>query len=244
MKLKAPLRGKNKISNQELNDFENIISLDFKDKNLLKNVFIHRSYLNENPTSDLKSNERLEFLGDAVIELIVTEYMFNNYPNPEGELTAWRSALVRGKNLAEIARKFEIGKYLYLSKGEEKMGGRERELLLANAFEALIGAIYLEKGYNETKKFIEIYLLDKLPEVINKKIYLDPKTELQEKSQEELNITPTYEVLSDEGPDHAKIFTVGVNLNGKKLGVGKGSSKQSAQVQAARDALKNWPNQE
>ena len=178
--------------------------------------------MNENPKLSLESNERLEFLGDAVLELIVTEYIHQNYKNPEGELTAWRAALVRGKNLAAIAKKFNMGNYLYLSKGEEKMGGRTRELLLANVFEALIGAIYLEKRYEVVKKFLKKHLLSKLPEIIEKKIYLDPKTELQEKSQEVFGTTPTYEVLKEKGPDHAKTFTVGVFLNDKKLGQGKG----------------------
>jgi len=227
---------------ENFKEFEKKIGLEFSNPDLLKNVFIHRSFLNENPQSQVESNERLEFLGDAILELVITEYLYKNYQNPEGELTSWRAALVCGKNLAEIARKFEMGRYLYLSRGEEKMGGRERELLLANAFEALIGAIYLEKDYKTAKEFLEKNLLDKLPEIIEKKIYLDPKTELQEKSQKELNVTPTYEVLKDEGPDHAKIFTIGVFLNGKKIGQGQGSSKQTAQSEAARHALKNWGN--
>ena len=225
---------------KNLAEFEKKIGITFSDKNLLKNIFIHRSFLNENPKLSLESNERLEFLGDAVLELVVTEYMYQNYKNPEGELTSWRAALVRGKNLAAVAKKFDMGKYLYLSKGEEKMGGRTRELLLANVFEALMGAIYLEKGYETTKKFLAKYLLAKLPEIIEKKNYLDPKTELQERAQEVFGTTPTYEVLGEKGPDHAKTFTVGVFLNDKKLGQGEGSSKQTAQTAAAENALANW----
>jgi ribonuclease-3 len=225
---------------KNLIDFEKEIDLKFDDENLLKNIFIHRSYLNENPSTGLESNERLEFLGDAVIELIVTEHMYQNYKNSEGDLTSWRAALVCGKNLSDISKKFNMGEYLFLSKGEEKMGGRSRELLMANVFEALVGAMYLEKGYDETKKFLLKHLLNKLPEVIENKIYLDPKTELQEKSQSEQGITPTYEVLGEVGPDHNKIFTVGVFLNDKKIGEGKGSSKQSGQISAAGDALKKW----
>lgn len=223
-----------------LKNFEDKINIKFKNEDLLKNVFIHRSFLNENPKLNLESNERLEFLGDAVLELIVTEYMFQGYQNPEGELTSWRAALVCGKSLSELAKKFNMGDYLFISKGEEKMGGRKRELLLANVFEALIGAIYLEKGYKPTKKFLEKHLLARLEEIIEKKIYLDPKTELQEKSQDELGLTPTYEVEKEQGPDHAKTFTVIVSFNGKKMGQGQGSSKQSAQTEAARDALVKW----
>ncbi len=227
-------------SGKDLKEFEKKSGIIFSNKNLLKNIFIHRSFLNENPKLTLESNERLEFLGDAVLELVVTEYMYQNYKNPEGELTAWRAALVRGKNLAAVAKKFNMGEYLYLSKGEEKMGGRTRDLLLANVFEALIGAIYLEKGYQVTKKFLTKYLTNRLPEIIEKKIYLDPKTELQEKSQEVFSTTPTYEVLKEKGPDHAKVFTIGVFLNDKKLGQGEGSSKQTAQTAAAVNALANW----
>ena len=146
---------------EDLRKFEKKIQISFSNKDLLKNVFIHRSFLNENPKFPLESNERLEFLGDAILEFIVTEHMYKNYKNPEGELTAWRSALVNGEKLATLSKKFEMGKFLYLSRGEEKMGGRNKELLLANVFEALIGAIFLEKGIAEAKKFISKHLIAK-----------------------------------------------------------------------------------
>ncbi|HLC39115.1 MAG TPA: ribonuclease III [Patescibacteria group bacterium] len=228
---------------RDLKEFESKIEIKFDNKNLLKNVFIHRSFLNENPKLTLESNERLEFLGDAVLELVVTENMFKNYQNPEGELTGWRSALVCGPSLSKVAIKFEMGKFLYLSRGEEKMGGREKDLLLANAFEALIGALYLEKGYEKVKKFLEKHLLSDLPEIIEKKIYIDPKTQLQEKAQDELGVTPTYEVLKETGPDHAKIFTMTVFLGNKEAGLGQGSSKQLAQVKAAQNAIDKWPKE-
>ena len=212
IKLNIKLIGKELNVDSKFDEIQQKIEIDFKNLDLLKNVFIHRSYLNENAGQKLNSNERLEFLGDAVLELVVTEYMYLKYKEPEGILTNWRSALVRGQNLAKIAEKFALGEYLFLSKGEEKSGGRTRELLLANTFEALIGAIYLEKGYEVTKNFLLKNLIYQLPEIISKKLHLDPKTTLQELIQEKLNITPTYEVLKSEGPDHAKIFEVGVLL--------------------------------
>ena len=228
----------------DFKEFEKKVMITFSDQNLLKQVFTHRSFLNENPSLKLESNERLEFLGDAVLELIVTEFMYHKYQNPEGVLTTLRSVLVCGKKLAELAKKLDMEKYLLLSRGEEKMGGRTRELLLANVFEALIGAIYLENGYTETKKFLEKHLLVKMPSQIEKKFYLDPKTELQEIVQEDLSITPTYEVLEETGPDHDKVFTIGVFLNNKKIGTGIGSSKQTAQSAAAENALKKYQEKE
>jgi len=223
-----------------LDELEEKIGIDFKSKSLLEQVLVHRSYLNENRDFGLDNNERLEFLGDAVLELIVTKYLYENYDNPEGELTNLRSALVRGKSLAELAQKFDIGKLLYLSRGEDKSGGRTNQLLLANAFEALIGAIFLDQGYEVAEKFVEKHLIIHLPEIIDKKLHIDPKSNIQELAQEEKGITPTYEVLSEEGPDHAKKFKVGIFLGDKKIGEGGGNSKQSAQTAAAENALTNW----
>lgn len=222
---------------KDLAEIEKNLEISFKDKNLLKQVFVHRSYLNENVGFDLDHNERLEFLGDAVLELVVTEHLYRNYRNPEGELTNWRSALVRGVMLAEIASKLTVGEYLFLSRGEQKSGGKARQLILANTFEAFIGAIYLDKGYELAAKFIEKHLLTRLPEIIEKKLYFDPKSRLQEFSQEKWGFTPAYKVLAEYGPDHAKSFSVGVYIENKLLGEGSGSSKQNAEQAAASNAL-------
>lgn len=225
---------------KRLDEFEKKIGLRFKNKNLLRQVFVHRSYLNENVGFDLDHNERLEFLGDATLELIVTEYLYRNYENPEGELTNWRAALVKGPMLANLAKNLSMGEYLYLSKGEEKTGGKSRELILANTFEALIGAIYLDQGLEKAREFVEKHLLSQLPKILKKKLYIDPKSRLQELAQGSLGITPTYKVLAEYGPDHAKSFTVGVYLKNRLIGQGSGSSKQKAEQSAASSALENW----
>jgi len=224
----------------QFSKLEKTIGVTFKDKTLLKNVFVHKSFLNENVGFELDSNERLEFLGDAVLELVVTEFLYKNYPNPEGELTNWRAALVRGQHLAEIAKEIKLGEYLLLSRGEEKAGGKTRELILANTFEALIGAIYLEKGFKISQKFIDKFVLKNLGKILEEKLYIDSKSQLQELSQGKLGVTPRYEVISEFGPDHAKSFTVGVYISDKLVGEGSGSSKQLAQQAAAADALENW----
>lgn len=223
-----------------LEKFEKSIGINFNDKKLLLTVFVHRSYLNENVGSRLDHNERLEFLGDAVLELSVTEHLYKNYSNPEGELTNWRAALVRGKMLSEIAKKIEMDDHLYLSRGEQKSKGKARDLILANAFEALIGAIYLDQGYEKAAEFIKKYLLVNLPEILDKKLYLDSKSHLQELSQEQRKVTPVYKVLTEYGPDHNKSFSVGVYLGEKLIGEGSGSSKQIAEESAASNALENW----
>jgi len=223
-----------------LKDLQAKIDVNFKSTKLLEQVFTHRSYINEANDSSLEHNERLEFLGDAVLELVVTEHLYNNYPNPEGELTNWRSAVVKGEMLAKVARELDLGNLLKLSKGEEKGGGRTRTLILANTFEALIGAIHLDQGYKAAEKFITKYIISLLPEVIEKRLYVDPKSHLQELSQQKLNATPEYRVTHDEGPDHDKMFTVGVYANGKLIAEGTGPSKQKAEQAAAAEALKNW----
>lgn len=212
------------------------------DKQLFDRVFIHRSYVNEHRKEKLESNERLEFLGDAVLELVTTEYLYKNFDNPEGDLTNWRSALVKGTTLAAIASELGLGEYLKLSRGEEKSGGREKEYLLANTVEALIGFIYLEGGYAKSQLFIHKFILVKLQEILEKKLHIDSKSFFQETAQEELGITPTYDVIHHEGPDHQKTFTMGVYLEEELVGEGKGSSKQAAEQNAARDALikKGW----
>ena len=226
--------------NQNPDEFARKINVDFNDRDLFQQVFVHRSYLNENPGFKLNHNERLEFLGDAVLELIVTVNLYKNLPNPEGDLTNLRSALVRGKTLSDIANTLGMNDYLLLSKGEAKSEGKARQLILANAFEALIGAIYLDQGYDKAEEFIEKNLLTRLSSVIEQKTYLDPKSHLQEISQAEMSITPTYKVLSEEGPDHSKNFVVGCFLQENKFGEGSGHSKQNAESAAAANALVNF----
>ncbi|EKD49850.1 MAG: hypothetical protein ACD_63C00028G0002 [uncultured bacterium] len=223
---------------RNFNKLEKKLGVTFKNKKLLQQSFIHRSFLNENRNFPLENNERLEFLGDAVLELIVTEYIYGEYPNPEGELTNWRSSLVNGNMLSKISRKLEFEKYLYLSRGEQKDKGRARELLLANCFEAVVGAIYLDKGYEAAKVFIKKNLIVKLPQIIEKKLFIDPKSKFQELSQEKTGITPTYKVLKEHGPDHNKYFAVGAYIGKEQVGIGEGASKQDAQTKAAEEALK------
>ena len=201
---------------------EEQIGLKFNDYHLLRNAFIHRSYLNEHRDSQYESNERLEFLGDAVLELVVTEYLYSHYPNPEGELTNWRSALVKGEMLAKISRELHLGDYLMLSHGEEKSGGREKDYLLANTFEALIGVIYLELGYEMAKAFIQKFLLIHLEGILIKGSHIDAKSHFQEVAQEKVGSTPAYELQHEEGPDHDKIFTMAAYIGTRMVGKGKG----------------------
>ena len=225
------------MTEKDFKALEKKLGITFKNKNLLKQAFVHRSFLNENPSFPLSDNERLEFLGDAVLELAVTEYLFQNYPNPEGELTNWRSALVKGETLSDVSTKLRFSDYLYLSRGEAKGNGRARQLILANTFEAVIGAIYLDQGLDRTRSFIEHQILVRLPDILKKELHVDPKSKFQEIAQEKLGVTPIYKVLKEEGPDHDKKFTVGVFVGEKIMGQGTGSSKQSAEVQAAEQAL-------
>lgn len=217
---------------------EKSIKIEFKDEDLLRQAMVHRSYLNEHPNFELDHNERLEFLGDAVLELVTTEYLYKNYPNPEGELTSFRASLVNSDMLAEIAKKLDLEKYLLLSKGESKDTGRARQYILANAFEALIGAIYLDQGYEPAKKFIEENLIVKLPQIFAQGSWVDPKSKFQEEAQERVGVTPTYEVTKEWGPDHDKHFVVGVYLGKELVAQGEGRSKQDAQRNAAAEGLK------
>jgi ribonuclease-3 len=230
--------------NNTLSSLEESLGVTFKDKNLLQTALVHRSYLNENRGFHLPHNERLEFLGDAVLELVVTEHLYRNYPNPEGELTNLRAALVNYKMLAEIANRLGVEPHLLLSRGEAKDTGRARQVILANALEALIGAIYLDQGMEIAKVFIEREVLKQLPAIIQNGAYLDPKSKLQELVQDKLAITPMYKVLSESGPDHAKVFEVGVFIGETLLGKGSGPSKQDAEVLAAQHALemRSWEN--
>ncbi|NCP16942.1 ribonuclease III [Candidatus Kuenenbacteria bacterium CG_4_9_14_3_um_filter_39_14] len=231
------------MSKDKLKELEKKIGVNFKNKDLLKVAMVHRSYINEHPSFALNHNERLEFLGDAVLELVVTEYLYQNYQNPEGELTNWRAALVNGGSLAEVAEEFGLYDYLYLSRGEAKDANpKARNYILANATEALIGAIYLDMGWQTAKEFITEHLLVKLPHILKNKLYLDAKSHFQELAQEKVGITPSYRVLSESGPDHAKDFVIGVYLDDELVAEGNGTSKQEAQMDAARRALeeKDW----
>ena len=226
---------------RNLSKLETFLQLNFKNKDILKNAFIHRSYLNEHPEVSLPHNERLEFLGDAVLGLVVSENLFKKYPtHPEGDLTNFRSSLVNARTLSKAAAALKLGQYLYLSKGEESTGGRERQYILANTFEALIGAIYIDLGLGATKKFVGKFLLIYLTEIIKKKLYKDFKSLLQERSQEHMGVTPSYKIIEEKGPDHAKTFETAVYLDNKKISTGTGNSKQAAEQQAAKQALENW----
>jgi len=224
---------------------EKKLGLKFKNKDLLTQAFVHRSYLNENPEFGLEQNERLEFLGDAVLELVITEHLYKEYPQKaEGELTNWRASLVNAKMLTQVAEELGLNDFLLLSRGEMKELGKARQYILANTFEALIGSIYLDSGYERADKFIKNYLLLKLPDIIQNKLYKDAKSYFQEKSQDVEGVTPVYKVIKEWGPDHKKKFTVGVFLPGRAGGEeelvaeGQGYSKQEAEEQAAKEALK------
>jgi ribonuclease-3 len=223
--------------------FEKKLNLKFKNIDFFIQAFVHRSYLNENPKFHLHHNERLEFLGDAVLELVVTEYLYKKYPQkPEGELTNWRAALVNAKMLSEIAKNLEFNDFLLLSRGEEKEVGKARQYILANTFEAVIGSIYLDQGYKICDKFIGKNLLKELPRIIEEGLFKDVKSSFQEEAQERVCITPTYKVLEEWGPDHAKHFIIGVFLKDEMVTKGEGSSKQEAEEDAAKNALetKRW----
>jgi len=222
---------------------EKKLGLKFKNKDLLIQAFCHRSYLNEKPDFYLTNNERLEFLGDAVLELVVTEDIYQNYPEkPEGELTNWRAALVNSKFLGKLARDLDFNDFLLLSKGEAKELGKARLYILANTFEALIGAVYLDRGYKTCQEFIKKHLMPKLPDILQKGSFKDAKSCFQEEAQERTGITPLYKVLEEWGPDHAKHFIIGVFLDKELVTKGEGSSKQEAEEEAARNALdtKGW----
>ena len=228
---------------RKFKNLEKKIGIEFKQPNYLVQALVHRSYLNENRDFPLGHNERLEFLGDAVLELIVTEYLFENYLNPEGELTNWRAALVNAKMCAQISGEIGMEDFLFLSHGEAKDAGtKAREYILAKVMESLIGAIYVDQGWDMAKQFVTKWFLTKLPEVLEMGLWMDPKSRFQESAQEIVGLTPNYKVLSEEGPDHAKEFVVGVYLDREKIAEGVGTSKQEAQVSAAENALKikNW----
>jgi ribonuclease-3 len=216
------------------------LGTEFNDVNLLVTAFTHRSYLNEHRKSVHEHNERLEFLGDAVLELVVTEYLYANYPEPEGILTNWRSSLVRTESISAAAHKFEFEPLLRLSRGEKQGSERARMQILANSYEAVVGALYLDQGYEAAKLFITKSILSTFEEILSSGSWMDAKSHLQELAQSQEAATPIYKVMEEEGPDHDKTFTVGVHVNSKLLGKGTGPSKQAAQQQAAEAALKSY----
>jgi len=222
----------------DFSTFEKNIGIEFKDKSLLKQAFVHRSYINENKNSGLAHNERLEFLGDAVLELVITDFLFHEYPTEaEGVLTSYRSALVNATTCSDIATKLQFNDYLLLSKGESKDTGRARQYILANALEAVIGAIYLDGGYDTAKKFIAQHFIPLIEGITKEGSHIDAKSLFQEKAQEFESITPAYKTLKESGPDHDKKFTVGVFLGKDLVAEGEGKSKQDAEQMAARKAL-------
>ncbi len=223
--------------------FEKTTGITFRDKKLLEQAFIHRSYINENSGAKFSHNERLEFLGDAVLELVVTSHLYLKYPDrDEGELTAYRSALVNAVIIGEVAMALGMNEYLLLSKGEAKDIGKARNYILANTYEAFVGAVYLDQGYDSAEKFIAETLFGKIDTIVSKKLWRDAKSLVQEKAQEYLNVTPSYRVVAETGPDHDKNFTVGIFFGDDKITEGKGHSKQEAEQGAARAALesKGW----
>lgn len=224
----------------KIQEFAKKIKIEFHDLDLLRQAFVHKSFLNEHHSFKLSDNERLEFLGDAVLELVVTSFLYNEFKEkPEGELTNIRASLVNSESLAEEATKLEIESCLFLSRGESKEANtKARKYILANCVEAIIGAIYLDGGYETAQTFIKKYILYKLDDIIQRQLYIDPKTKFQEKAQEIFNITPHYELLEEAGPDHNKTFTVGLFLDEKLISRGKGSSKQEAEIEAARTGIK------
>lgn len=218
-------------------ELEKLIGVTFHDKNLLKQAFFHRSYLNE-ARGVTVSNERLEFLGDSVLSLLTSQFLYQEYPNfPEGTLTNIRSGLVKTTSLAEVAGTLGLGELLFLSHGEESSGGRKNPSLLADTFEALLGAMYLDSGLEAARTYLTKYLFPKAAEIVENKAYIDYKSFLQEVIQEQSKISPTYRVVKSEGPDHAKTFWIDVLTGDRKLGGGQGKSKQEAEQAAAAQAL-------
>lgn len=213
------------------------LGVTFNDVDLLVTAFTHRSYLNEHKKTVTEHNERLEFLGDAVLELVVTEFLYANYPEPEGVLTNWRSSLVRTESIGAAAIKYGFESLLRLSRGEKRGTDRARAQILANSFEAVVGALYLDQGYDTARVFITASILSTFDQILTSGSWMDPKSHLQELAQSREAATPLYKVISEDGPDHDKTFIIGVHVNGKLRGKGTGPSKQAAQQKAAEAAL-------
>lgn len=228
---------------KELIDLQQLLGVTFNNTDILRTAITHRSYLNEHKEATWEHNERLEFLGDAVLELAVTDYLFKEFPQkPEGELTAIRAALVNTNSLSAASEALGVNQYLLMSKGEAKDEGRARQYILANVFEAFIGAMYIDQGYDTARNFIASRLFDNTAEIVRKRLWQDAKSRFQELAQDKASVTPTYETVSQDGPDHNRVFTVGVFLRAEKIAEGKGASKQEAEQKAARAALekKGW----
>jgi len=227
---------------EKFKQLEDKLGVSFENKDLLMQAFCHRSFLNETSDFHLNNNERLEFLGDAVLELCVTEHLFKNYDNPEGEMTNWRAALVNSQSLSKVASELGFDDYLLLSKGESKDTGKARQYILADTFEAFLGSLFLDQGLEKAKEFIEKNIMKELPQILKDGSYKDSKSLFQEKAQEVTGFTPTYKVMKDWGPDHEKHFILGVFLDNELIAEGEGSSKQEAEDKAAENALevKKW----
>jgi ribonuclease III len=227
----------------DLGEFEKKINVEFKNKGLLNQAFIHRSYINESKEKGLEHNERLEFLGDAVLELVVTDFLYHKYKDkPEGELTAVRSALVNTVTLSNVANDLGANDFLKLSRGESQDTGRARSFILANTYEAVVGAVYLDQGYDIARGFIEKTIFPLTEEIVEKELWKDAKSRLQEISQDKLSVTPSYKVLKESGPDHQRKFSVGVYFRDEMIAEGAGDSKQEAEQDAAGKAAegKGW----
>lgn len=219
--------------------FEDILEHHFKNPDLLRQALVHRSYLNENPDFPLGHNERLEYLGDAVLELVVSEYLYHHYPNPEGDLTNWRASLVNAKALSDVAKDLDLDSWLMMSRGEAKdKQSKARQNIHANAIESLIGAMYLDDGIAPAKNFIQKRVISRLATILADQLYVDPKSKFQEMSQAVFGITPGYKVLREWGPDHEKHFEVALFVGNEQVATGQGASKQEAQVDAAANGLK------
>lgn len=223
----------------DFSEFEKKVGVTFKDKDLLMQAFVHRSYINENPGFKIGHNERLEFLGDAVLELAVTDYLYRKYPEKtEGDLTSYRAALVNANMISDAASDLGMNEYLLLSKGESKDKGKARQYILANVFESFIGALYLDQGYDAANAFMAECLFDRIDYIVRKGLFRDAKSVIQEKAQEHVGLTPSYKVMKESGPDHDKLFTVGIYFGPELVAQGHGHSKQEAEQKAASAALK------
>ena len=231
----------NSDDQKQVVSFAKRIDVPFTKWELLREALTHRSALNESKDNGLKHNERLEFLGDAVLELITTQYLFENYPDrPEGDLTSFRAALVRTESLAEVATSLQYGDYIFMSKGEEATGGRSRPYILANTFESVLGAMYLDLGFDECRKYLLLVLLPRTAEIVKHRLDIDAKSKLQEIAQDKVKSTPVYDLVKAVGPDHDKEFTMAVMIAELEFGKGSGRSKQEAEQNAASYALENW----